>query len=34
MNNIVSDDLTAAEKQAISNAAATVLQGNWGSFVR
>jgi hypothetical protein len=33
-NNIVSDDLTAAEKQAISKAAATALQGNWGSFVR
>jgi hypothetical protein len=33
-NNIISDDLTAAEKQAISKAAATSLQGFWGSFVR
>jgi hypothetical protein len=33
-NNIISDDLTAAEKQAISKAAAASLQGSWGNLVR
>jgi len=33
-NNIISDDLTAAEKQTISNAAAASLQGPWENLVR
>ena len=33
-NNNISDDLTAAEKQAISKAAATCLQGSWENLVR
>ncbi|CAG9211540.1 (p)ppGpp synthase [Paraburkholderia caribensis] len=33
-NNSISDDLTAAEKQAISKAAATSLQGSWENLVR
>ncbi|CAB3847387.1 hypothetical protein LMG26854_02774 [Achromobacter aegrifaciens] len=33
-NNSISDDLTAAEKQAISTAASTSLLGSWEKFVR
>lgn len=33
-NNSISDDLTAAEKLAISKAAATSLQGSWENLVR
>lgn len=33
-NNNISDDLTLVEKQAISGAAATALQGSWESLVR
>jgi hypothetical protein len=33
-NNSISDDLTVAEKQVISKAAATSLHGSWENFVR
>ncbi|AZO59674.1 nucleotidyltransferase [Mesorhizobium sp. M1A.F.Ca.IN.022.06.1.1] len=33
-NNVISDDLTAAEKQRISAAAAQAINGTWGQFVK
>ena len=32
-NNVISDDLTAAEKQKIAAAARTTLAGNWSQFI-
>lgn len=33
-NNVISDDLRAAEKQRISAAAGQALNGSWEQFVR
>ncbi|WP_179948855.1 nucleotidyltransferase [Mesorhizobium erdmanii] len=33
-NNVISDDLTPAEKQRISAAAAQAINGTWGQFVK